>query len=99
MSTQAIPDHSRIAPRQAQDLVIGDGNGFADALGRIPGLALQAIADHRERDVGGLLARRVPADAVDHQEDAALGIAMNAVLVVGPHPPGIAFRGALQPGA
>ena len=51
------------------------------------------------RDIGGFLSGGVSADAVHHQKDAALGIAMYAVLVVGTHPPGIGFSRTSQPGA
>ena len=36
-----------------------------------PGLALEPLAQHAQRDVGGLAAGRLAADAVDDDEQAA----------------------------
>ena len=89
-----MPCHSGLARAGAQDFVVGDGDGFAHALLRGAGLALQAGAHAVHRDFGGLLARGLPADAIHHQEDAAVGVDVQGVFVVLAHAARIAGAGA-----
>ena len=96
VSTQAMPSHSGLARACAEDFVIGHGDGFADALLGGAGLALQAGAHALHRDLGGLLAGRLPANAVHHQEDAAVGVDVAGVFVVPAHAAGVARPRALQ---
>ena len=63
-----------IAARLPQDFVVGHGDGFADALLGGAGLAFEARADTAHGDLGGLFAGGLAADAVDHEENAALGV-------------------------
>jgi hypothetical protein len=64
-----------------EDLVIGERDGFVDALGGAAGLTPQARADNVEGDVGGLIAGGVTADTVDNDEDALVRLAEEAVFV------------------
>ena len=91
-----MPSHSGLSCGGAQNLVVGDGDGFADALLGGAGLALQAGAHALDGDLRGLLAGGLPADAVDHQEDAALGVDVPRVLVVLAHPADVAGARAFE---
>ncbi len=82
--------HSGLARAALDDLIVGHGDGFADALFGGAGLPLQARADAPHRDLGRLLARGLPADAIHHQEDAAVRIEVQGVLVVLAYPARIA---------
>ena len=89
-------DHAGHAPQfgralgPLEDLVVGDGNGFAHALGgRAEGTA-QPVQDHVARDRGRDFAGRGTADAVDHAVDAASGIDERQILVVVAHAAGVA---------
>ena len=82
----------RIAARGAQNLVIRHGDGFAHALFRGAGLPFQARPHAAHGDLGGLLARGLPADAVHHQENAALRVDMQRVFVVLAHRARVATR-------
>ena len=46
-----------------------------------PGLALEPLAQHAQGDVGGLAAGRLPANAVDDDEQAARLVNVEAILV------------------
>ena len=85
-----MPSPFRIGARGAQNLVVGHGDGLADALFGGAGLALQARAHALHGDLGGLLAGGLAADAIHHQEDAALGVDVERVFVVPAHPAGVA---------
>ena len=63
------------------DLVVGDRDRLAQAVGDRAGLALEAGAQHRQRDVRRLAAGGLAADAVDDDEEAAGGVAVKAILV------------------
>src|SRR5688572_22708129 len=63
------------------DLVVGDRDRLADAIGDGAGLALETLADHRERNVGSLAARRLPSHAVDHDEQASRLVNVESILV------------------
>ena len=54
------------------------------------GLPLQPRAHALHRNLRRLLARGLPADAIHHQEDAALRVHVERVLVVAPHAAGVA---------
>jgi len=86
----------RVGAGHLEDFVVGDGDGLADALFGGAGLALEAAADAGLGDGGGAFAGGLPANAVHHQEDAALGVAVDAVFVVLPHQPGMRAGGADQ---
>ena len=80
----------RIAARRAQNLIVGHGDGLANALFGGPGLSFQARAHAVYRDRGGLFARGLSANAVHHQEDAALRVDVECVFVVAAHPARVA---------
>ncbi len=63
------------------DLVVRDGNGFAQPGGDRTGFAFEPGPQHRQRDIGRLPAGRLAADAVDHEEQATRGIAVKPILV------------------
>ena len=88
--TQAMPSHSGLACAARENLVVGHGDGFADALLGGAGLAFQAGAHAVDGDLRGLLAGVLAADAVHHQEDAALGVDVQRVFVIAAHAAGIA---------
>ena len=71
----------RPSGRQAVDLVVGDGDRLAHALRNGSGLAFETLAKHRQRDVGGLAAGRLPANAVDDDEQTARLVDVEAILV------------------
>src|SRR5688572_11524800 len=71
----------RAGGRQAMNLVVGDGNRFADALADRSGLALEPLAQHAQGDVGSLSAGGLPANAVDDDEQAARLVNVEAVLI------------------
>ena len=86
----------RVGARDIEYFVVGDGDGFADALLGGAGLPLQAAPDARLRNRRRLLARRLPAHAVDHQEDAAVHVVVDAVLVILADQARVAVGGADQ---
>src|SRR5581483_6029536 len=66
----------------AQDLIVGHGNGFADALLDGTALAFEARAQAGHGDLGGLFAGCLAADANHDEEDAAVGIDVERIFVV-----------------
>jgi hypothetical protein len=78
------------------DLVVRDRDRFADAIDDGPGLALESRPQHRQRDVSGLPAGGLSADAVDHHEQAARDVDMNAIFVHLPVQTGIGLAGGPQ---
>jgi hypothetical protein len=68
---------------EAVDFVVGERDRFSDPILDRPGLTLEARPHRRERRLGGLLPRRLTADAVDDDEDAVSGVAMEAIFVDG----------------
>src|SRR5580658_857263 len=67
---------------EAVDFVVGEGDGFAEALfGRAHG-AFETLADHFNGGLGGLLSGGVPAYAVDYGVDAALGVGVITIFVI-----------------
>src|ERR1017187_10218948 len=79
------PLEFRVSSRRPQSFVVGHGDRLADALFHGAGLPLQARAHPLHGDLRPLPAGSLPADAVYHQEDAALRVDMERVLVVAPH--------------
>src|ERR1035437_5379117 len=79
------PLEFRVGSRRPQNFVVGHGDRLADALFHGAGLPLQARAPPLHGHLRRLLAGSLPADAVYHQEDAALRVDMERVLVVAPH--------------
>ena len=55
---------------QAIDLVVGNRDRLSHALGDRPRLAFKPFSQHRKGDIGRLPAGRLPADTVDHDEQA-----------------------------
>ena len=98
VSTHAMPSQSGLIGGGAKNFVVGQRNGFADALLGGAGLALQARAHAFHGDLRGLLAGGVTADAVDHQEDAAVGVDVPGVFVVPAHPAHVAGAGEFEAG-
>ena len=82
--------------REPVDFVVGEGNGLAHAILDRAGLALEARAQHRQRGLGRLLARRLAADAVDDDEETARGVAVETILVDGALQTGMAVAGGLE---
>ena len=87
-----------IAARRTQNFVVGHGNGLAHALLGGAGLPFQTRAHPPDSNFGGLLAGRLPADTVDHEENAALRIHVQRVFIISPHEPRIASPGKPQLG-
>ncbi len=71
-----------VTARRAQNLIVGHRDGLANALLGGAGLALQAGAYTLHRNRRRLLARGLAADAIHHQENAALLVDVERVLVV-----------------
>jgi hypothetical protein len=67
--------------RHPVDFVVRDGDGLADTIGKGAGLALETCAQHLHRDVRGLAAGSLAADAVDNDEQAAGDVVVEPVLV------------------
>ncbi len=80
----------RVGARRPQDFVVGHRDGLAYALLGSAGLALQARANALHRKRRRLFPRGLAADAIHHQEDAALLIDVEGVLVVTADASGIA---------
>ena len=66
----------------AHDLVVRDRDRLAHAILDPPGLALETLLEEVDRDRSGGFARGLAADAVHHDQDAALGVHVDPVLVV-----------------
>ncbi len=62
------------------------------------GLTLEAGADAFDSDGGGLFAGGLSADAIDDQEDAAVGIEVEGVLVVAADASGVGAGGGFEGG-
>src|SRR5688572_19258817 len=71
----------RAGGRQAVNLVVGHGDCLTYALPNGSGLALEPLAQHAQRNVGGLAAGRLSADAVDDDEQTARLVGVEAILV------------------
>ena len=84
-----MPASSRRSAGAAEDLVVGERDGLAHALRGRAERTRQPLEDDVVRDGRGDLAGRLPADAVDHAEDAALRVDERHVFVVGPDAAGI----------
>ncbi len=85
VTTQVMPASSGVGRGATEDLVVGDGDGLAHALGRRAERPRQPLQDDVARDGRRQFASGVAADAVDDAEDAALGVEHRQVLVVGAH--------------
>src|SRR5579884_2601312 len=68
------------------DLVVGERDGFAETVFRGTGLALEAFAQDFNRSFRCMLAGGLSAYAVDDREDAAFGIDIIAVFIIGAAP-------------
>ena len=88
-----MPFHSGRDRGGAVDLVVRDRDRFPDPIDDGPGLALEPRPQHRQRDVGGLAAGGLAADAVDDHEQAARDVDVNAILVDLPLQAGIGLAG------
>ena len=75
----AIP--LRPQPGSAMDLVVRDRDGFPHPIDHRPRLPFQPRPHHCQRDVGGLSAGRVAADAVDDHEQASRHVDVDAIFV------------------
>src|SRR5688572_11908549 len=71
----------RAGGRQAVKLVVGQGDRLTYSLLNRTGLALEPLAQHAQRNVGGLAAGRLSADAVDDDEQTARLVGVEAILV------------------
>src|SRR5262245_48164607 len=80
------------------DFVVGDRDGFADALVHGARLTLEAGTQHRERERGGFAAGGLPAHAVDDHEQAAGRVHVESILVVFALQPGVGAAGSPQGG-
>jgi hypothetical protein len=65
----------------AMDLVVGSADRLADTAFDGACLSRKTLSEHRQRDVGGLPAGRLPTDAVDDDENPAGGVEIVTILV------------------
>ena len=63
------------------DFVVRDGDGLPHAIGNRAGLALEARAQHLHRDIRGLAAGSLAANAIDNDEQPAGDVKVEPVLV------------------
>ncbi len=71
----------RASGGQAMNFVVGNSDRFANAFANRARLALEALAQHAQGDVGCSSAGSLSADAVDDDEQAARFVNVEAVLV------------------
>ena len=86
----------RIGPREAVDLVVGERDRFAQPLLGRTGRPLESGTHLQQRGLGCNLPPGMATDTVDDDEDAAVGIAMETILVVLPDAARIASARAVQ---
>ena len=79
-----------------EDLVVGNGNGFAHPLGRRAERPRQPLPDDVERDTGRDFSGRLTADAVDDAVHAVIDVDERQVLVVGARAAGIGAERRVQ---
>ena len=87
-----------IGARGFENLIIGDGDGFADALFGGAGLTLKAGAEALDGDGGGFFASGLAADAIDDEEDAAVGVDVEGILVISADAAGVGAAGEFEDG-
>jgi hypothetical protein len=83
----------RLALREAEYLVVGEGDGLPQLLFRRARLPVEPGPHHPERGFRSPFAGRLAPYAVDDDEQAAFGVAVVAVFVVLPAQPGVAHGG------
>lgn len=81
---------------EAEDFVVGEGDGFAEALFGGAGLTGEAFTQDIDGGFGGVLPGGVATDTVDDGEDAVIGIGEVAVLVIGPATPHVGDGGGAE---
>jgi hypothetical protein len=89
-----------ICSSKTKDLIIGNGNGLADALAGAACLALETAPDHAQGNVRGFFTGGMPADSINHKKDAPIRVEVKSVLVIGPNQTrmGVARAPQLRPG-
>src|SRR5262249_35479124 len=80
--------------RRPKNFIVGHRDGLRDTFRGASRLAFQAAANPGQRNLGRLLASSLTANAVDHDEDATLGVNMDSVLIVEANDPRMAISGA-----
>jgi hypothetical protein len=69
---------------QAKDFVIGHRDGFTNAVAQAPGLSFEPGSHPVQSYFRRLFASCLTTNAIDHQENAPLGIQVKTIFVVGP---------------
>jgi hypothetical protein len=87
-----------IGLRSFEDFIIGDGDGFADALFGGASLALKAGTEALDGNGRGFFAGSLTADAIDDEEDAAVGVNVEGVLIVSADAAGVGAAGEFEGG-
>src|SRR5687768_119327 len=91
-TSHAVPLRSRGA--EAINLIVRDGNGLPHAVGNGSCFAFETLANHRDSHIRGLAARRLPADAIDHDKQATRLVYVIPILVHLALQPGIRSCGS-----
>src|SRR5678816_435577 len=66
---------------KTMNLIVGNGDRFANALAKRSSLALQPLSQHAECDVGSFAASCLSADTVDDDEQPARFVNVETILV------------------
>src|SRR4051812_46861325 len=80
----------RIRLRRPKNFIVCNRDRLPNSLLGAAGLTLEAAADPAEGDLRRLLTSSFTANTVNHDENSAFGVDVDAILVVGPEQPHVA---------
>jgi len=95
-TSHSLPAIARLG--LAKDFVVGHRDRFTNAVAQAAGLSFKPGAHSIQRNFGSSFAGGLTAYAVNHQENASLGIDVKTIFVVGPQKTRMSFTGASECG-